>query len=74
MTWGFIARLLGPILPFLAAWFAGRRDASQRAKIRGLEADNKALENRERIENDVANDPDLAARARKSGIVRKPRQ
>lgn len=66
-----LARLLGPILPFLAAWIAGKRDAAQRGKIRGLEADNKAMTDRERIEDEVATDPDLVSRARRS-VLRKP--
>lgn len=37
-----LARLLGPVLPFLATWVAAKRDAAQAAKNRGLEADRKA--------------------------------
>ena len=70
----FIARLLGPFIPYLAVWAAAKRDSRLKARNDALEADIKAMKDRERIENDVANDPDLAARARKSGIVRKPRQ
>ena len=66
-----LARLLGPILPFLATWVAGKRDARQKAKIEGLEADNKAMTDRERIEDEVATDPDLVSRARRS-VLRKP--
>lgn len=66
-----LARLLGPILPFLAAWVASGRNARQRGKIEGLEADNKALTDRERIEDEVATDPDLVSRARRS-VLRKP--
>lgn len=55
-----LARLLGPILPFLAAWIAGKRDAAQRGKIRGLEADKKT---RERMDNaEILDDPGLARR------------
>lgn len=74
MIWpilSFIARLLGPILPFFATWVAAKRDARQTAKIRGLEADNKSLTDRERIEDEVATDPDLVSRARRS-VLRKP--
>lgn len=53
-----LARLLGPILPFLAAWVAGKRDAAQRAKIRGLQG---YKETRERTDNaPVADNPDDA--------------
>lgn len=53
-----LARLLGPILPFLATWVAGKRDAAQRAKIRDLQGYKKT---RERIDNaPVADNPDDA--------------
>lgn len=53
-----MARLLGPILPFLAAWVAGKRDAAQRGKIRDLQG---YKETRERIDNaPVADNPDDA--------------
>lgn len=65
-----LARLLGPILPFLATWAAAKRDAAQAAKIRGLEADAKAMKDRERIDNDVASDPDLVRRASDAGVLR----
>lgn len=68
----FIARLLGPFLPFLATWVAAKRDARQTAKNKRLEADNDALKDRERIEDDIDQDDDLAGRAARAGIVRKP--
>lgn len=53
-----LARLLGPILPFLATWAAGKRDAAQRAKIRDLQGYKKT---RERIDNaPVSDNPDDA--------------
>lgn len=53
-----LARLLGPILPFLAAWIAGKRDAAQRGKIRDLQGYKKT---RERIDNAPGSDnPDDA--------------
>lgn len=78
MIWpilSFIARLLGPILPFLATWIAARRDARQTAKIKGLKADAKALKDRERIEDDIddiADDTGLVDRAKRSGVLRRP--
>lgn len=74
MIWavlGALARLLGPFLPFLATWAAAKRDAAQAAKIKRLEADAEAMKARERIDDAVSNDPDLAARARRS-VLRKP--
>lgn len=53
-----LARLLGPILPFLATWVAGKRDAAQRGKIRDLQGYKKT---RERIDNAPGSDnPDDA--------------
>lgn len=67
-----LARLLGPILPFLATWVAAKRDARQKARIERLQADADALKDRERIEDDIDQDDDLAGRAARAGIVRKP--
>lgn len=65
-----LARLLGPILPFLATWAAAKRDAAQAAKNRGLEATVEAMKKREAINDEVANYPDLVARAKRAGVVR----
>ena len=40
----FIARLLGPFIPYLAVWAAAKRDARQSRKIDRLEADKEANE------------------------------
>lgn len=66
-----LARLLGPILPFLATWVAARRAAAQAAKNDALESMVKAMKDRERIDDEVAHDPDLAGRAKRS-VLRKP--
>lgn len=66
-----LARLLGPILPFLATWLLAKRDSRQRGKIEALRADNKALTTRERVEDDIEQDPDLVARAKRS-VLRQP--
>ena len=66
-----LARLLGPILPFLATWIAAKRNASQTGKIKGLQADMKALKDRERIEDDIADDTGLVDRAKRSGVLRR---
>lgn len=75
MIWpilSFIARLLGPILPFLATWIAARRDARQTARIDRLRADADAMKARERIEDEIDQDDNLAARADRAGVVRRP--
>ena len=65
-----LARLLGPILPFVAVWVAAKQSARLAAKNRTLETAVKAMRDRERIEDDVQADPDLARRARRS-VLRK---
>lgn len=67
-----LARVLGPFLPFLATWVAAKRDARLKASNDALEADIKAMKDRERIDNDVADETDLVSRAAKSGVLRKP--
>lgn len=62
---------VGAALAVFGIWTAGKRHARQKAKIEGLEADNKSLTDRERIEDEVATDPDLVSRARRS-VLRKP--
>ena len=65
-----LARLLGPILPFVAVWVAAKQQARLAAKNRTLETAVKAMKDRERIEDEIATDPDLARRARRS-VLRK---
>lgn len=45
---GALARLLGRVLPFLAAWGLGKRDARHRAEIERMEAD---AETRKRMDD-----------------------
>ena len=40
----FIARLLGPLIPYLAVWAAAKRDSRQSAKLERLQADKEANE------------------------------
>lgn len=65
-----LARVLGPLLPFLAAWIAGKRDARQNAKIEGLEGYRKTRERMDDESNDLV-DADLA---RKRLSERNPNQ
>lgn len=69
--WPYVAAGAVALVGVLGSYMAGRRHARQKAKIEGLEADNKALTDRERIEDEVATDPDLVSRARRS-VLRKP--
>ena len=40
----FIARLLGPFIPYLAVWVAAKRDSRQSAKLKRMQADKEANE------------------------------
>ena len=66
-----VAWAVAGLLAAAGIFYAGKREARQKAKIEGLKADNKALTDRERIEDEVATDPDLVSRARRS-VLRKP--
>ena len=68
----FIARLLGPFIPYLAVLAAAKRDSRLKARNDALEADIKAMKDRERIDDDIADETDLVSRAAKSGVLRKP--
>jgi hypothetical protein len=67
---GPLGKALAGLMAIMAVFFAGSRQASQRAKIKGLEADKKAVKDRGRIDDDIDQEPDLAGRARRSGVVR----
>lgn len=62
--------LAGAVVAVLGIFMAGKREARRDAKTKAAEATVKALKDRERIDDDISQDTDLAARARKSGIVR----
>ena len=68
-----VAWAVAGLLAVAGIFYAGKREARQQAKKRAAEANLKAKTNRERIEDDVEGDPDLAARAKRS-IVRKSGQ
>lgn len=72
---GFVASVLGGLLDKLASYMAGKQEARQEAKIDTLRATVDAKDKREEIENEIAADPDLVARATRAGLVRgsKPR-
>jgi len=65
-----VAGLLAGAAIIGGAFLAGRRNARQAAKIKALEAKDKARTTREAIEDEIHNDTDLADRARRAGIVR----
>ena len=60
------------------AWYAERNATGRKWKLwrnarnDALEADIKAMKDRERIDDDIADETDLVSRAAKSGVLRKP--
>ena len=58
------------IAALAASWFGGRKAAQADAKVDSLEGNIKAHKVRERIEDAIDQDIDLATRARRIGIVR----
>ena len=62
---------IGAILASLAgAFFAGRRGAQNKSALDAAERAVKAEGTRRKVEDEIADDPDLAARARRVGLVR----
>lgn len=66
----WLGAALGVALALLAAWGAGLRQARQAALTRALRGKVKAHETRERIEDAIEADVDLASRARRAGVLR----
>ena len=72
--WPYLAAGAVALLGVLGSYMAGRRDARLRAKSDALETTVKAMKARERIDDEIQSDPDLVARAERSGVVRPPNQ
>lgn len=77
MTGWLVSQVLGPFLPILAGIFGalgliffGRRSAKKDERLKRAEADVKAMKTRQEIDDEIQGDPDLAARARNSGVLR----
>lgn len=70
-----IAAALAAILGFAAwAYRKGRKEARQETALAAAERIAKAHQIRRDIEDEVSDDPDLAARARRIGLQRGPGQ
>jgi hypothetical protein len=62
-----VLQIIGAFIPLVLAFLLAKRgSAAKRARDKA-----KSLERRERIENDVENDPDLLRRAKRSILRRK---
>jgi hypothetical protein len=64
---GALVALFGLLMGAIS--YGGSRKAKQ-IEAEGLRGNLKAIKTREEIDNEIAQDVDLAARARASGIVR----
>ena len=70
--WPYVAAGAVAIVGVLGSYMARKREARQKAKQKAAEAKAKALADRERIENEIDQDDNLAARADRAGVVRRP--
>jgi hypothetical protein len=70
--------LAAVIVALIAAFFYGDRRRKKIEDVRRTERELRAridgLETRQEVEDAVSEDPDLAARARRLGLVRDPRR
>ena len=66
----YILGALGLVAAFFGIRWGGGKAARQKARAERAEADLEAKTTRERIEDGVSSDPDLAGRARRS-VLRK---
>lgn len=64
--------IFGRIIDILGWYAVGRKSQERIDKIASKDAEVKALRERERIEDEVRDDADLAARARRAGVLRTP--
>lgn len=64
--------IFGRIIDILGWYAVGRKSQERIDKIASKDAEVKALRERERIEDEVRDDTDLAARARRAGVLRTP--
>ena len=67
-----VAWLAAGMALLLGARLSGRRSANADNKLRDLEQRLNAETTRREIDDDIQQDADLAARARRSGLVRPP--
>lgn len=65
-----LAGAVGAIAIIWAVWVRATRAARQRDAERNTRAILDAHKNRERVEDEIADDTDLVGRARRSGLVR----
>jgi hypothetical protein len=65
-----LGKLVAAAFTLLAVWFEGRRAGRLEAKAAALRRTLTALQTRERIDHALDQDPDLAARARRTGLLR----
>lgn len=65
-----LAALAAAVVALVGAWVAGHRTGREAARADALRRTVTALQTRERIDDAIDQDPDLAARARSTGLLR----
>jgi len=80
LIWGLAQPMLGELVITLAVlggilglWNRGKNDARRETALEAAERMAKAHTDRQEIEDEIADDPHLADRARGSGLVRPDR-
>jgi len=61
---------LAGLLAFMAVWGLAKREARRETALQAAERIAKAERKRGRIEDEIEQDTDLAARAKRSGVIR----
>lgn len=61
---------LAGLLAFMAVWGLAKREARRETALQAAERIAKAERKRGRIEDEIDQDTDLAARAKRSGVIR----
>jgi hypothetical protein len=70
--WPYLIAALAAIGTVVGAYIKGGSNAKAKQETASAKAAAQAHEDRRRIEDDIDQDDDLAGRARRAGIVRKP--
>ena len=69
-VWALLGGIGSVIAAIVIAFVTGSRSTSNKRDARDAKAARAADENRRKLDNEIDQDVDLAARARRSGIVR----
>ncbi len=66
----WLGAIFAAVMALVGVWAAGRRTGRQAAETDALRHSVTAVQTRERIDDEIDQDTDLAARARSTGLLR----